>query len=86
MARPSSQCQAVLEQRLHRAPPLVSQGYGRPLTGSAVVPQAIALRAQGAQAAVVVSAIDRSEKAGGPLTDVDIETRAVLTRVQLAAY
>jgi len=35
---------------------------------------------------VVVSAIDRSEKAGGPLTDVDIETRAVLTRVQLAAY
>jgi len=27
-----------------------------------------------------------SETAGGPLTDVDIETRAVLTRDQLAAY
>jgi len=46
----------------------------------------MALRAQGAHAAAVVSAIDRSEEAGGPLTDVDIETRAVLTRDQLAAY
>jgi orotate phosphoribosyltransferase len=52
-------------------------------TGGAVRDATIALRAQHAQVAVVICAIDRSGTASGPLADVDIQTRAVLTREQL---
>jgi orotate phosphoribosyltransferase len=55
-------------------------------TGGAVRDATIALRAEGARATVVVCAIDRSETGGGPLRDVGIETRAVLTREQIAAF
>lgn len=54
-------------------------------TGGAVRDATIALRAEGARATVVVCAIDRSETGDGPLKDAGIETRAVLTREQLAA-
>ncbi len=52
-------------------------------TGGAVRNATIALRAEGASVTVVVCAIDRSETNGGPLTDIGIETRALLTREQL---
>ena len=55
-------------------------------TGGAVRDATLALRAQGARVAVVVCAIDRSDTVGGQLTDVDVDTRAVLTREQLAAF
>jgi len=54
-------------------------------TGGAVHDATLALRAQGARVTVVVCAIDRSDTVGGQLTDVDVDTRAVLTREQLAA-
>ncbi|MET3807153.1 orotate phosphoribosyltransferase [Nakamurella sp. UYEF19] len=54
-------------------------------TGGAVRDAAIALRAQGARVAVVVCAIDRSGTGGGRLVEVDVDTRTVLTREQLAA-
>lgn len=54
-------------------------------TGGAVRDATIALRAQRAQVSVVVCAIDRSGRPDGPLGDVDIETRAVLTRDQLVS-
>ena len=53
-------------------------------TGGAVRDATKALRAENASVSVVVCAIDRSDTAGGPLADVDLETRAVLTREQLA--
>jgi len=54
-------------------------------TGGAVRDATIALRAGGANIAVVVCAIDRSGSDRGPLADVSIGTRAVLTRAQLSA-
>jgi len=54
-------------------------------TDGAVRAATIALRAEGASAAVVVCAIDRSGTPGGPLDDIGVETRAVLTREQLSA-
>lgn len=52
-------------------------------TGGAVRDAGLALRAEGARITVVVCAIDRSA-AGNPLADIGVETRAVLTRQQLA--
>lgn len=52
-------------------------------TGGAVRDAANALRSQGARVSVVVCAIDRSGVVGGPLGDVQLETRAVLTRDDL---
>jgi len=54
-------------------------------TGGAVRDATLALRAEGARVAVVVCAIDRSETGGGRLAEVAVDTRAVLTREQLAA-
>jgi len=54
-------------------------------TGGAVRDATITLRAEGARTAVVVCVIDRSDTGGGPLDDIGIETRAVLTRAQLSA-
>jgi orotate phosphoribosyltransferase len=54
-------------------------------TGGAVRDAALALRNEGARATVVVCAIDRSGTVGGPLGDIGVETRAVLTQQQLAA-
>ncbi len=53
-------------------------------TGGAVRDATTALRADGAHVGVVVCAIDRSDSASGPLADVSVEIRAVLTRAQLA--
>lgn len=54
-------------------------------TGGAVRDATLALRAEGARIAVVVCAIDRSDTGGEQLAKVDVDTRAVLTREQLAA-
>ncbi len=54
-------------------------------TGGAVRDATLALRVEGARVAVVVCAIDRSETGGRQLAEVDVDTRAVLTREQLAA-
>ena len=53
-------------------------------TGGAVRDATTALRVQRARINFVVCVIDRSGVAGGPLQDFDVETRAVLTRDQLA--
>ena len=53
--------------------------------GGAVRAATKALRAAGAHVEVVVCAIDRSSNDRGPLADVSVETRAVLTREQLAS-
>ncbi len=55
-------------------------------TGGAARSATISLRALDARVSVAICAIDRSGVAGGPLGDVGIQTRAVLTREQLAAY
>ncbi len=55
-------------------------------TGGAVRDATRALRTAGAHVGVVVCAIDRSDTDRGPLADVSVETRAVLTRDQLASY
>ena len=53
-------------------------------TGGAVRNATVALRELGATVEVVVCAIDRSGAgAAGPLTDLGIETRAVLTKADL---
>ncbi|MDQ2846105.1 MAG: orotate phosphoribosyltransferase [Actinomycetota bacterium] len=52
-------------------------------TGGAVRDATTALRTQRARVSVVVCAIDRSGRPDGPLGDVDVQTRAVLTRDQL---
>ena len=52
-------------------------------TGGAVRDATMALRAAGAHITVVVCAIDRSGTPGGPLDDVGVEVRPVLTRDQL---
>ncbi len=54
-------------------------------TGGAVRDATIALRDGGARTTVVVCAIDRSGTPDGPLDDIGVETRAVLTREQLSA-
>lgn len=54
-------------------------------TGGAVRDATHALRALGATVAVVLCAIDRSGQPGGPLRDVGLETRAVLTKADLDA-
>ncbi len=53
-------------------------------TGGAVRDATLALRAAGGLVGVVVCAIDRSDTDDGPLADVRVDTRAVLTRDQLA--
>jgi len=53
-------------------------------TGGAVRDATTALRAACALATVVVCAIDRSDTEGGPLDDIGVEIRAVLTREQLS--
>lgn len=52
-------------------------------TGGAAREATLALRSLGASVAVAVCAIDRSGLARGPLTDVQIESRAVLTKADL---
>ncbi len=52
-------------------------------TGGAVRAATLALREQGATVETVVCAIDRSGDSEGPLTDVGVQTRAVLTRADL---
>lgn len=52
-------------------------------TGGAVRAATRALREQGATVETVVCAIDRSGHSNGPLTDVGVQTRAVLTRADL---
>lgn len=52
-------------------------------TGGAVRDAAAALRANGAAVHVVLCAIDRSGQDGGPLEDIGLETRAVLTKADL---
>lgn len=54
-------------------------------TGGAVRDATQALRTAGAHVGVVVCAIDRSDTDRGPLLDVSVETRAVLTRDQLTS-
>lgn len=54
-------------------------------TGGAVRDAATALRAMGAAVDVVLCAIDRRGQDRGPLTDIDLETRAVLTKADLDA-
>lgn len=54
-------------------------------TGGAVRDDTAALRALGANVDVVLCAIDRSGQDGGPVTDVGLETRAVLTKADLDA-
>lgn len=54
-------------------------------TGGAVRDATAALRALGANVDVVLCAIDRSGQDGGPVTDVGLETRAVLTKADLDA-
>lgn len=54
-------------------------------TGGAVRDAAAALRALGARVGVVLCAIDRSGQAGGPVTDIGLQTRAVLTKDDLNA-
>jgi orotate phosphoribosyltransferase len=52
-------------------------------TGGAVRAATLALREQGAIVATVICAIDRSGNVDGPLTDLGLQTRAVLTRANL---
>lgn len=52
-------------------------------TGGAAREATLALRALGAEVSTAVCAIDRSEQPRGPLTDVNVETRAVLTKADL---
>ncbi len=52
-------------------------------TGGAVRAATLALREQDAIVATVVCTIDRSEDIDGPLTDLGVQTRAVLTRADL---
>lgn len=52
-------------------------------TGGAVREATLALRELGATVSTTVCAIDRSGHTGGPLRDVDVETRAVLTKADL---
>ena len=52
-------------------------------TGGAARDATRELRALGATVGVAVCAIDRSEVVGGPLTDVDVQTRSVLTAADL---
>lgn len=52
-------------------------------TGGAARAAAVALRDLGAHVAVTVCAIDRSGDTAGPLRDVDVETRSVLTKDEL---
>jgi orotate phosphoribosyltransferase len=54
-------------------------------TGGAVRDATHALRAAGADVAVVVCAIDRSPGPDNPLADVGLEVRSVLTKEQLDA-
>jgi orotate phosphoribosyltransferase len=54
-------------------------------TGGAVRDATRALRAAGAVVETVVCAIDRSPEGENPLSDVDLEVRPVLTKVQLDA-
>lgn len=54
-------------------------------TGGAVRDATLALRAQGARITVVVCAIDRSDTDSGQFAEVGVDTRAVLTKDQLAA-
>ena len=54
-------------------------------TGGAVRDATPALRAEGARVAVVVCAIDRSENGGGHLAEIDVDTRRVLTKGELAS-
>lgn len=54
-------------------------------TGGAVRDATAALRALGAKVDVVLCAIDRSGQDGGPVTDLGLETRAVLTKADLDA-
>lgn len=54
-------------------------------TGGAVRDATAALRALGATVDVVLCAIDRSGQDGGPVSDVRLETRAVLTKADLDA-
>lgn len=52
-------------------------------TGGAARAATLALRDLGAHVGVVVCAIDRSGDAAGPLRDVAVETRSVLTKEDL---
>jgi orotate phosphoribosyltransferase len=52
-------------------------------TGGAVRNATAELRNRGATVAVVICAIDRSVHPGGPLTDLSVETRSVLTKRDL---
>ncbi|KRE56142.1 orotate phosphoribosyltransferase [Phycicoccus sp. Soil748] len=52
-------------------------------TGGAVREATGALRALGATVAMAICAIDRSGLPGGPLKDVEVETRSVLTKADL---
>lgn len=52
-------------------------------TGGAARHATLALRSLGAAVSVAVCAIDRSDRPDGPLTDVDVQTRAVLTKADL---
>ena len=54
-------------------------------TGGAVRDAAAALRALGASVGVVLCAIDRSGQVGGPVTDIGLQTMAVLTKDDLNA-
>lgn len=52
-------------------------------TGGAARGATIALGDLGATVSTAVCAIDRSGRAHGPLTDVEVQTRAVLTQADL---
>ncbi|MGG5257788.1 orotate phosphoribosyltransferase [Phycicoccus avicenniae] len=54
-------------------------------TGGAAREATLALRGLGARVGTAVCAIDRSGLDGGPLLDVDVATRSVLTRADLDA-
>ncbi len=55
-------------------------------TGGAVRGATLALRDLGATVEVVLCAIDRSGRPGGPVEDVGLETRAVLTKAELDSH
>ncbi len=52
-------------------------------TGGAARAAALALRALGATVSVATCAIDRSGRPGGPLDEVGVQTRSVLTKADL---
>lgn len=52
-------------------------------TGGAVRAATLALRELGATLSTAVCAIDRSGESGGPMRDVGVQTRAVLTKADL---